>query len=69
MTEKQDKKVCKELGESKWCFVGHPTNEDGNEDMQCNIYQTNKGVLFAANVQNEKVFFEVYEEDGVFTVY
>jgi len=69
MTEKQDKIVQKELGTSNWSFVGFASDDDGNEDGNCKVYQTSRNDFFAIRKNSDKVFFDVYEDNGVFTVY
>ena len=65
MSEYQDIQAVKEYGTSEWSYVG--------QDEECGrlkVYQTNSGELFAIDPDSETaISFEVYEDEGIFTVY
>jgi len=67
MTSRQAKMVTEELETSSWSLVGFASDEDGEENEKCKVYQADTNRLFA--IYGDRVFFEVYEEDGRFTVY
>jgi len=69
MTERQAKQVRRELRTESWSFVGFATDDNGDEDESCKVYQTHRNELFAISTTSGKVFFEVEEDNGIFTVY
>ena len=65
MTEYQDIQARINYGTSEWYFIGFSgENEDGWK-----VYQTDNGDLFAVDTKSDDIAFEVYDEDGIFTVY
>jgi len=64
MTEYQDITATNELNTTNWYYVG--TSRDDNN---WEVFQTNRGELFAIDTNSDNITFEVYEEDAEFLVY